>query len=89
MTFYSKFILQSLKQPCFCVQIQPKSIPIQFNSFISDVSKICKKSTLATSQEKNFTSGTTKAQKSIKFRGPFIWNSLCSEIEQSKSIKTI
>ena len=94
--FYSKFRslkiidLVMFKTALFAFKFKQKSLFIQFNNFIVQVSKIYKKPTRATCQENYFMPflRTSNLQRSNKYQGPLIWNSLGSELKHCKFIRT-
>ena len=66
------------------------TLPAQFYNYINKVGYISKKSTIANTKKNYFIPffKKTESQKSIKYQGPPIWNSLGSEMKNSKSLKS-
>ena len=88
--YYSKFRILKInnlvkfEKALFVFKFKQKSLSIQFNNFMVQVSKIYEKSTRVTCQENYFIPflRTPKLQRSIKCQSPLIWNSLGSELKQ-------
>ena len=82
--------LMRLETAALVFKIKNKTLPAQFYNYINEVGYISKKSTIANTK-KNYSIPffkKTKSQRSIKYQGPLIWNSLDSEIKNSKSLKS-
>jgi len=62
-----------------------KALPVQFDRYFTEVNNIYTKKTRATDQKNYFIpfAMTSKLQKSIKYQGPLIWNSLNQNISSA------
>ena len=85
--------LQDLVKPetaAFVYNYKSGQLPPTFQNYFTALNNIHVKPTRATSSHNFFVSffKTLKLQRSIKYLGPKIWNSLDHEIKNSKSLKT-
>lgn len=84
------FDIIKLETASFVYKFNSNALPAQFNNYLTKVNKVYKRSTRASFHKKFFVPffKSSKLQRSIKYQGPLIWNSLTSNIKESKSIKS-
>ena len=94
--FYSKLRILKLtdivyfEKALFVFKFKMNKLPAQFNNYLTQTSHICSKFTRATSHNNYFIPffNTNKAQQSIKYQGPLVWNALDSDLKSCNSLKT-
>ena len=81
--------LVQLHKPTFIFNFKSNKLPSTFKKYFEVTSNIHRKNTESSSLDNLILPyyRTNKLQKSIKFRGPKVWNSTETSIKQSKSPK--
>ena len=82
--------LVKLETAAFVYSYKSGQLPPTFRNYLTALNNIHVKSTRANSSHNSIVafSKTLKLQRSIKYQGPKIWNSLDLEIKKAKSLKT-
>ena len=67
-----------------------KMLPDQFSNYLTEASKVYEKFTRASYQNNYFIPllNTLKAQRSIKYQGPLIWNALDADLKTCKTLQS-
>ena len=94
--FYTK--LQILKlidmvffgKALFVFRVKMKILPDQFSNYLTEASQVYEKFTRASYQNNYFIPflNTSKAQRSIKYQGPLIWNALDADLKTRKTLQS-
>jgi len=81
--------LFQLELASFMYKFKNKQLPFTFLHYFQETSTICSKQLRSTTNQNYFLPRyrTKKIQRSIKFQGAKIWNSINAEIRKSSSIK--
>lgn len=82
--------LMMFEKALFVFKFKSLALPAQFRHYFTALKNVYQRSSRATNQNKYFIPfiRTSKLQKSIKYQGPLIWNSLDENIRNCKSVKS-
>ena len=74
----------------FVFKFKMKMLPDQFNNYLTEASHVYEKFTRASYQNNYFIPllNTSKAQRSIKYQGPLIWNALDADLKTCKTLQS-
>ena len=74
----------------FVFKFKMKMLPDQFNNYLTEASHVYEKFTRASYQNNCFIPllNTSKAQRSIKYQGPLIWNALDADLKTCKTLQS-
>ena len=95
--FYAKLRILKLvdiiffEKALFVFKFKMKMLPDQFNNYLTEASHAYEKFTRASYQNNNYSIpllNTSKAQRSIKYQGPLIWNALDADLKTCKTLQS-
>ena len=74
----------------FVFKSKMKMLPDQFSNYLTDASQVYEKLTRASYQNSYFIPflNTSKAQRSMKYQGPLIWNALDADLKTCKTLQS-
>ena len=94
--FYEKLHILKLvdmvffEKALFVFKFKMKMLPNQFSNYLTEASQVYEKFTRASYQNNYFIPllNTSKAQRSIKYQGPLIWNALDADLKTCKTLQS-
>ena len=79
-----------LEKALLVFKFKMKMLPNQFSNYLTEASKVYEKFARAYYQNNYFIPllNTLKAQRSIKYHGPLIWNALDADLKTCKTLQS-